>query len=167
MKLSYHHSANRRSPGVMLIECLVYIAVFMILMGIATAAFYFCWDHTRAVVFTANDVESILRAGENWRTDVRAATGTISVEATATGETMKIPEGSREIIYHFDGGEVRREISSQNRSRLLLQRVKASEMKTELRAGVNACRWEVEVTPRRQMPHFPLLFTFEAVQPKP
>ena len=163
MKLPPHSSARRRCSGVLLLECLVYIAVFAILMGIATAAFYFCWDHTRAVVFTADDVESVLRAGESWRADVRTATGTIAIAATETGETVTIPESGKNILYCFEGGALRREIPSQNSSRVLLERVKTSAMTTESRAGVSAYRWELEVTPRRQMPHFPLVFTFEAV----
>ena len=41
-------SRMRRAAGIMLIECMVYIAVFAILLGIGFAAFYFSWDHTRA-----------------------------------------------------------------------------------------------------------------------
>ena len=160
-------SALRRQSGVSLIECLVYIAVFAILLGIATASFYFCWDHTRATIFTADEIASALRAGETWRADVRAATGKISIVTTATGETVKIPEGRKEILYRFESGELRREISSQNNFRLLLPKVKSSEMKTEMRAGVTAWRWEVQLTPRRQDAHLPLLFSFKAAQTKP
>lgn len=166
MKLSSNLSARRRCSGIMLIECLVYIAVFMVLMGIGTAAFYFCWDQTRGMISTANDVESVLRAGECWRADVRTATGVMAIVATDSGETVTIPEGGKDILYRIDGGVLRREIPSQNSSRVLLERVKASTMTTELRTGTPACRWELEVTPRRQMSHFPLVFTFEAVPPK-
>lgn len=151
----------------MLIECLVYIAVFGLLLGLGTAAFYFCWDHTRAVVFTSGEIESALRAGETWRADVRAATGKISIETTATEEIVRIPEGEKEVIYRFTGGELRREIPSQNHSRLLLTKVKSSGMKTESRAGVTTWRWEVELVPRRKEAHLPLLFTFAAAQTKP
>jgi len=98
MKFPSTISSVRRQAGILLIECMVYIFVFAILLGIGTAAFYFCWDHTRAVIFTASEVESVLRAGEGWRADVRAATGKISVETTAAGETVRIPAGEKEII---------------------------------------------------------------------
>lgn len=167
MKLRPNISTTRRKSGVSLIECLVYIAVFGILLGGGTAAFYFCWDHTRAVVFTANEVETALRAGETWRADVRAATGKISVETTAAGEVVKIPEGGKDIIYRFIGGELRREIPAHNHSRVLLERVKVSEVKSAVRDGVSAWRWDLELQPRRKEAQFPLLFTFEAAQPKP
>lgn len=166
MKLLTDISAARRGSGMLLVECLVYIAVFTILLGIGTAAFYFCWDHTRAVVSTANDVESALRVGEGWRADVRAATGAITVESTAAGETVRIPAGTRDIVYRFAAGELRREVSPQNDSRLLLKKVKVSEMKAELRVGVTAWRWELELTSQQRETRFPLLFTFEAVPSK-
>jgi len=167
MKLPRHISKTRRTAGILLIECLVYISVFAILLGIGTAAFYFCWDHTRAVIFTTNEVASALHAGERWRADVRGATGKISVITTTNGATLEIPAGRRKIIYRLADGELRREIPSQNFSWLVLEKVKAFEMKTELRDGVKAWRWELELTPRRRETHFPLLFTFEAAQPKP
>jgi hypothetical protein len=161
--------ANKRShqTGVALIECLVYIAVFALLMGGGTTAFYFCWDHTRAVIFTTNEIQSALTAGETWRADVRAASGKISIQTTTTSETVTIPEGSKNVVYRFADGQLFREIPAQNHSRVLLDRVKASEITSAARDGVDAWRWELEIQPRRKETHLPLLFTFEAAQTKP
>ena len=79
MKPPQNISRARGASGVLLIECLVYVFVFAILLGGATTVFYFCWDHSRAVIFTTDDIASALRAGERWRADVRAATGKITV----------------------------------------------------------------------------------------
>jgi len=167
MKLRPNIPAARRRSGVTLIECLVYVVVFAILLGIGTASFIFCWDHTRGTIFMANEIESALRAGECWRADVRTATGKISIETTATDETVKIPSGEKEIIYHLTGGELQRETSPQTGTRLLLAHVKTSGMKTGVRNGVNAWRWDLELAPQRKNAHFPMLFTFEAAQTKP
>lgn len=167
MKLRTNMSASRQLGGVTLIECLVYVAVFAILLGIGTASFLMCWDHTQATMFTANEIESTLRAGECWRTDVRAATGTISIQTTETEEIVKIPAGGKEIIYHLAGGELQRETSPQTSTRLLLAKVKTSAMRSEIRNGVNAWRWDIELAPNRKDAHIPLLFTFEAAQAKP
>lgn len=167
MKPSKNSSIARRRSGIMLIECLVYIVVFAILLGGGTVAFYYCWDHTRAVVFTAGEIESGLRAGETWRADVRAATGNISVEDTVAGRFVRIPRGEKEVVYRFSNGELWREIPAQNHSRMLLARVKNSGMKTEARGGAKAWQWELELTPRRKETHLPLLFTFKAVQLTP
>jgi hypothetical protein len=167
MKLRTNISRVRRQAGVLLVECIVYIAVFAILLGIGTAAFYFCWDHSKALIYATDDVESALRAGERWRADIRNATGNISVETTATGEVVKIPKSESEILYHFDSGEVRRQMASSDFSELLLPKVKTSQMKLDARGEVHAWRWELELTERRKETHLPLLFTFEAVQAKP
>jgi hypothetical protein len=167
MKLAQNNPHIRRQTGVMLIECLVYIAVFGILLGGGTAAFYFCWDHTKAVMFAASDISAALRAGECWRADVRAAIGNISVATTTAGEVVQIPETKEEIIYRFESGEVHREIPAMHQSQLLLPKVKTSQMSLLPRGSVSAWHWELELKERRKETHLPLLFTFEAVQAKP
>jgi hypothetical protein len=167
MKLPRSISRARRAAGFLLTECLVYLAVFAILIGIGTAAFYFCWDHSKALIYATDDIASALRAGERWRADVRTATGNISIETTAAGEVVKIPEGEKEILYRFDSREVRRQMSSSEFSELLLPNVKASQMKLDARGEVRAWRWELELAQRRKETHLPLLFTFEAAQTKP
>jgi hypothetical protein len=167
MKLPQNISRVRRQAGILLMECLVYISVFAILLGIGTAAFYFCWDHTRAVIATTDDIASALHVGERWRADVRGATGKIAIETTDAGEVVRIPQTGKEVLYRFESGGVRREIPSQNISQLLLPKVKASQMKTETRGGVTAWQWELELSSHRKEKQMPLRFTFEAAQTKP
>jgi hypothetical protein len=167
MKLTPSISKTRRCAGILLAECLVYIAVFAILVGGGMVVFYYCWDHSKALIYATNDIESALRTGEGWRADVRAATGKISVTTTATGEVVRIPGTGREIIYRFEAGELRREIPAMNDSRLLLTKVKTARMETDVRGDVTGWRWELELTDRRKETHLPLRFTFEAVQPNP
>lgn len=167
-------SKSRRAAGVLLIECLVYIAVFSILTGIGLAAFYLCWDHSKALVYATDDISAALRAGERWRSDVRHATGAISreplavsqgktdLETSAAGEVVRLPEADRTVVYRFEAGEVRREIPALHTSELLLARVTTSQMTTESRTGVTAWRWELELRVRRSETQLPLLFTFEA-----
>ena len=167
MKLPRNISRTRRPAGVMLVECMVYLSVFAILLGGATAAFYFCWDHTQALIYTTDDITLALHTGERWRADVRAATGIITVETTATGELARIPEGAKSVSYRFESGEVRRQVSTSDYQELLLAKVKTSEMKPDARGSVTAWRWELEVPPRRKEAQLPLLFTFEAAQMNP
>ena len=168
MKLHRYNSRSRGRLGMMLLECLVYIAVFAILLGGATTVFYFCWYHSDALICAADDIASTLHAGERWRADVRAATGKITVETTATGEAMRIPEGAREVSYRFESGEVRRQFSASAKPLLLLANVKTSQMQMDTRGAVSAWRWELEMFPHRKETHLPLRFTFEAAaQSKP
>jgi hypothetical protein len=167
MKLPQTISRARDTSGMFLLECLVYLSIFVILLGGATTVFYFCWDHTQALIYTTDDITSALHTGERWRADVRAATGIITVETTATGELARIPEGAKTIFYRFESGEVRRQVSPSDYQELLLAKVKTSEMKPDTRDSVTAWRWELEVLPRRKEAQLPLLFTFEAAQMKP
>lgn len=153
-----------RQAGILLIECLVYIAVFAIFLGGGTAAFYFCWDHSKSLLYATNDITAALRAGERWRADVRAATGNISVATPPTGEVVRIPEAKQEVVYRFEAGVLHRDIPGSHYSQVLLPKVKSSEMTTESRGTVSAWRWELELSERRNETHLPLLFTFEAAQ---
>lgn len=157
------YPVRARLAGVTLIECLVYVAVFSILLGLGTAAFFFCWEHTKAVAYATSDIESALRAGEHWRADVRAATGTISVESTASGQVVTIPEGGKEISYRLATGQLWRQSSLPNFAQLLLPKVKSSQMQSDPRGQVTAWRWELQLNERRRETHLPLVFTFEAV----
>ena len=154
-----------KNSGMLLVECMVYMIVFAILLTGVTTVFYFFWDHSAALISSTEQIHSALYAGERWRADVRAATGTISIETTSTGETVKISEGQNIVQYLFNAGQVSRQNGST--STILLSRVKTSEMAMDTRGGVTAWKWELELTPRRAETHLPLLFTFEAVQPKP
>jgi hypothetical protein len=155
-------SRPRRVSGIFLIECLVYLALFAIVLGGATTAFYFCWNHSDALVGTANGIHSALQMGERWRADVRAATGQITVQTTATGQVVRIPEGGREIFYRFETGEVSRRIFAAGQPTWKLAHVNKSSMELDARGDVAAWRWELEVVPARKEIHLPLRFTFEA-----
>ena len=162
MKLPQNISRARRASGVFLIECLVYIFVFAIVLGGATTAFYFCWDHSDALIGAADDINSALHTGERWRADVRGATGPITVQTNATGEVVRIPEGARVVSYHFESGKVSRQFSATAKPLLLLSNVKTSQMTMDRRGDVSAWRWELELVPARKETHLPLRFTFEA-----
>ena len=162
MKLPPSISRARTQAGYLLIECLVYLSVLLVILGLGLGAFYVCWDYSKALHYATDDINAALHAGERWRTDIRNATGKITVETTAEGERLRIPHGTNELIYNFNAGEVRRQIASSGFSELLLPKVKVSQMVTEKRGPVAAWRWEVELTPRRKETHLPLLFTFEA-----
>jgi hypothetical protein len=160
MKL--HPSISRARAGIMLVECLIYLGVFAVLLGIGYGTFYLCWDNSKALHYATDDIASALRAGERWRADIRSATGKITVETTAQGEQLRIPRKTTAIIYSFKAGELRRQLASSRFSELVLPTVKASQMVKEARGPVTAWRWELELTPRRKETRLPLLFTFEA-----
>ena len=129
-----------------------------------TTAFYFCWNHSEAVILRERRHRLGPARGRALARYVRAATGKITVETTATGEVVRIPEGARRVVYRFESGEVRRQIFTSSNPELVLAKVKTSEMKVDARGAVTAWRWELELLPRRKETLLPLLFTFEAAQ---
>jgi len=167
MKIRLNILRAKGEAGITLVECIVYIAVFLILSSVATGAFYLSWDHSKALISATDDINAALQAGERWRADVRAASGTIRVEKTPSGQVVSIPEGEKEIVYRFSSGDVRRRVGTGGFSALLLPRVVSSEMTLDRRGDVRAWRWELQVAQRRRETHLPLLFTFEAAQKTP
>ena len=158
---------RRRTVGILLTECLVYFAVFSVLTGVAMGAFYLCWNQTQALSYATDDIRAALRAGEQWRADVRAATGRIAVESESLGARVLIPRREGAVVYHFESGTLRRETANATGSRLVLPRLTTSTMRAEVRNGVIAWRWELELASRRPETQLPLLFTFEAVPTTP
>ena len=162
MKRPLYSSRARAQTGVLLIECVVYIAIFAIVVGLGLATFFLFWDNSKALLYATDDIEAALRAGERWRADVRSATGNISVETTPQGERLRIPQGTNVILYGFSTGEIRRQLESSTFSESLLPTVEASQMVMDRRGPVSAWRWELELKSRRKETHLPLRFTFEA-----
>jgi hypothetical protein len=156
-------SRQRGEGGILLIECVVYIAVFAIVVMVGMAAFYVIWDNSMALRRCSDDIGGALRAGEVWRADVRGATGKIQTAITPDGALLKIPCGRGEINYRFSGDTVWRKSTPAAPWAPVLTRVKNSQMKIEARTQIKAWRWDVELLQRRSRVKLPLSFSFEAV----
>ncbi len=154
------HAARR---GFTLIECLVYVSVLAVVLGVAFTAFYRCWDNSMGVRRNAEDIERTLKAGERWRADVRSATGPLVVEKTDQEQVLHIPQAGGEILYLFSLGEVQRRASPDASWVQLLPKVTSSRMEADARREVRAWRWELELAVYRKGARIRPLFTFEAV----
>ena len=156
MKIRFHSVAALR--GFTLIECLVYMSVLAVVLGIASAAFYRCWDDNKAMTRNGNDIVRTLKAGEIWRDDMRAATGPIQIATTNSEQTVRIPRGNKELIYSFANGEVRKQMDTNSAWQIVLSKVKSSQMQIDKREQVTAWRWEVELeSTRKKSPHAPVV----------
>jgi len=159
------NSAARRRGGMLLIECLVYMSVFTIVLCAGMGAFYVVWGNSDVVRSTADDISCALRAGEQWRADIRGVTGKIEEKQSPDGPVLQIPHGRDRILYRFSGGAIWRKTASASSWVPVLSRVKSSEMKMENRNQIQTWRWEVELLPRTLKARTRPLFTFEAVSP--
>jgi len=165
MKLNFSNSKTRGDCGIVLIECMVYLFVFVILLSVGFASFYLLWDNSAALRFTSDDIGNALRAGEMWRADVRGATGKIQIENSTDGVVLKIPRSAEEIDYRFSDNSVCRKNAGSDSWMPVLSRVKASQMEMENRNQISAWHWDLELIPHRARAKVPLLFSFETVAP--
>ena len=143
--------------GFSLLECLAYIALLAVVLGIATKLFFQAWDDSKALRRNADDIVRVMHAGDRWRADVRSATGPVQVADADGGEQLRIPAATGEIVYTFSNGELRRQ------NRLWLSNIKASQMRSDLRQTVTAWRWKLELKTVKKTARWRPLFTFEAV----
>lgn len=155
-------SSRFRHAGFFLIECLMYLLVVVVVLGVATFAFARCWDDSKHLRRNAEDIVQALHAGEQWRADLRAATGPIKVSDQDGAETLVIPVRFGHVVYGCAQGVLRRQAGTAPAT-ILLANVKSSQMQPDQRPQVTAWRWELELKPTRKQVRMPPLFTFESV----
>jgi hypothetical protein len=150
--------------GIMLLECLIYLAIWVVVVGLAFASFYRYLDYSKRLNRTADDIVRTLRAGETWREDVRRATGPPRLVAAGGAEqALHIPHPTGEVVYVFIDGAVSRRTAPDAPWTEVLGGVESSAMQSDQRKHVQAWRWEVELKPRQKDPRVKPLFSFEAV----
>ena len=157
--------ARRSSRAFMLIDCMVYIALLLVLLALAFMTFYKTFDASKALNRNAADIARALNAGERWRADVRAATTPPRLEQ-AGGETiLHLPRANGEILYAFREGAVLRRNATGPRTdwETFLSEVKSSRMLADPRQRVTAWRWELELAPASEARRVNPQFTFQGV----
>ena len=157
---------RRRCRGAFtLIECLVYLGVYVALVGFGSFAFYRCYDHMKAMRRNSEDIINAVHAGEAWRNDVRQAAKPLRFEPA--DQTLRIQRSDKEVAYRFADGQVLRQSSAGAPWLVLLPRVQRSEMQADPRAHVTAWRWELELQSQQKSARVRPLFTFVAAPPQP
>lgn len=157
--------ANQSDQGIMLVECLVYLALLFVFLGLTFSLFYTCWDDSRGLRRNADDIISTLNAGELWREDIRAATSALRVESSEKEQILHIPQKAGEVVYRFTDGLVQRKANDRGDWIQLLTRVKSSRMQLDKREQVKSWSWEVELKTFKKSPQTRPLFSFHAVPP--
>jgi hypothetical protein len=155
----------RSQRGIMLVDCLVYLALWAVVVGLAFAAFYRCLSYSTDLARNADDIARVLKAGERWRKDVREATGPVSLTAAApgVGQALHIPQKGGEVIYLFVDGAVLRRSGTNPAGIRALNGVKSSRMEKDERQRIVCWRWEVELKNKQKAVRVRPLFTFQAV----
>jgi len=162
MKINRTSSAGSGS-GFTIIECIAYIALLAVVLGFATSLFFQCWDDSKALRRDADDIVRVLHAGDQWRADLRAATGPVRLTDAEGAEKIRIPAAIGEIIYTFSKGELHRQTVADSVDRVWLSNVKSSRMQSDPRQDIDAWRWELELKTVKKTARWRPLFTFETV----
>lgn len=147
----------------MLVECMVYLAVWAAVLGLAFASFYRCYDQTKHLSRNAADIIRALQAGELWRKDVRQAMAELELIASGESQALHIPQPNGEVVYLFRNGMVLRRAGPLSRWIPILAEVKKSSMEKDPRTCVIAWRWEIELKAAQKVVRLRPLFTFQAV----
>ena len=158
-------SKTRAERGVSLIEILAYIALITGVIGVASAAFFRAWDDSKHLRSNADDIVRALHAGEQWRADVRSASGPLHLTHQDDFDRLAIPVKTGSINYYFSNthAAVSRQLGDSAKPVVLLQHVKSSQMQADPRQNVTAWRWELELQSTQKKARVQPLFTFETV----
>jgi hypothetical protein len=151
--------------GYLLVEYLIYMALFVVVIGVAFGAFYRFLDHSRDLARNGEDILRVLRVGELWRADIREASATPELRSEQGLSACEIPKTNSRVAYIFSEGAVWRQVAD-GLPRQVLPRVRACSMVQDQRDGVSSWRWELELQTRKKVVRIRPLFTFEAVPPK-
>ncbi len=160
--------AARWQQGIMLIDCLVYLAIWSVVVGLAFSAFFRSMSYSKNLARNADDIARALKAGERWREDVRAATGPFKLVTGEAGveQALHIPQKTGEVVYRFIDGAVLRQTGTNAPWIPALSGVKSSRMEKDERQRVVSWRWEVELKNKQKVARVRPLFSFQAVAPE-
>jgi hypothetical protein len=142
-----------------LVECLLYIAVFFVVLGLALGAYYQMDEQSRGFARNSSDLVQTMRAGERWRADVRLATAPPLLDDTGV---LRIAQKEGQVRYSFRDETVWRQAPGEKTPMAVLQNVKGSAMAVETRSHAKAWRWEIELQTKRTNATLRPLFTFLA-----
>lgn len=156
---------SRQAQGFSLVECLVYMGLFAVVVGLGMAAFFQCRDSAESLRRTADDIVVTLKAGERWREDVRRAVAPLQLVNGDSGQQVNIPQQSNQVAYRFFQQTVWRRADPNGVWVPLLSKVKQSRMERDARTQVAVWRWEVELKTRQPETRLRPLFSFTAVAP--
>ena len=163
MKLRTTPARSGGECGIMLVDCLMYIALLGVILTLALAAFYRTNENSKNLAQNAADIVRALHAGERWREDVRAATGAPRVVEEANETLLQLPQAGGEVRYRWRDGIISRQTTGNTNWTDLLPNVKSSLMEPDPRGHVTAWRWELELQGRQKVARVKPLFTFQAV----
>ena len=161
-----HLPGDADCRAVTLIETLVYISVLAVLMLLAYEAYYRAETTTRRLAGNSGQIIQAVKAGEQWRADMRGAEGPVREPAPGADPVLlRIPRSRGEVRYELSDGKLWRREEGRRAVEPLLDHVASARFVREPRQPVAAWRWELELATPTRSPHLRPLFTFLAPAP--
>lgn len=159
----------RRTHGVALLDCIVYLTLLAVIFGFAVAAFLETVSRSTELDYIATSTVQALHAGEQWREDVRQAQAPPQSVVVDGRAELHIRTASGVTSYAVQDSVLRRRTSETAPWAEVLSRVKSSRFSEDRRKHVTAWRWELELETRQDREKSSRVLTFQAVplQPKP
>lgn len=151
-----------RRRGMMLVECLIYLAVSSILVSLGIALYLRCLDSATNLEHNTDDIAGTLSVGERWRADLREATAPPQV-LNANSPEMVIPQTNGKVVYRYADGIIWRYDSASARWSRLLDRVASANWNAEARTRVTAWHLDIEMKTKKRQVRVRPLFSFIGV----
>ncbi len=148
----------------MLAECLIYIAIAAVLVGVGSMLFLRCMETARNFSRNADDITGALSVGERWRADLRRATDTPSASEPGRADLV-IPVEGGHVIYVFENGAIWRSEAGDTRWTRLLDRVETARWNSEKRTFATAWHFDLEMETKKKNARLRPLFSFIGVAP--
>ena len=146
-----------------LIDCIAYLGLFGLILGMAFIAFYRAHDNTNHLALNTAELIRALNTGERWREDVRSSLTPPRLEETSGESILALTSTNGTVRYLWRDGVILRQAAPNTNWVTWLPSVKNSVMQREARANVVAWRWEVELLSRKKVPQVRPLLSFQAV----
>jgi hypothetical protein len=160
MKLHASHAGSSR--GLTLIELLVYIGVLLTVSAISFSAVMRLWTATGSLSAATDENGAALRAAEQWRADIRAASGPVVLSEKGTRCVIPTPHGPITWTHSLDA--LWRQVDSQP-GNLWVPRVAICSFEPDPRTHTTPIRCDLLLTPRSTKATQAPTFTFLAIPP--
>jgi len=152
----------RPRKGMMLVDCLIYLAISSLLIGLGIALFLRCLGAATELSHNADDIAGALTLGEQWRADLRRANAEPHPTRPGAADLI-IPGAKGTIAYRLLNGAIWRQESGDAAWTRLLDRVVRVEWTPEDRSRVIAWHMDIEMKTKKRHIHVRPLFSFVGV----
>ena len=156
----------RLHSGVSLIEAIIYVSLFVFLLGCSTRYFNIVYYHYKAVAKVTGYTTSALDAAKHWRRDIANAKTDPRLIRSDQFDVIEIDQAvGGQISYRLNSSTLERHNGEEWIP--IIRRVVSSVMIPDQREHVRAWRWELALETKSKYVGDPLRFSFVAVADYP